>query len=111
MQSESFVIVGYEQSPSARGGIGSLLLAAGRGHEWIYVGAVGTGFKEKDATHLKETLDKLDTKTPPVPLKGRSYVFPQPTLIAEVEFRGWSEIVAMPPTKACEKFRITRPYR
>lgn len=91
VQSESFMIVGYEQSASARGGIGSLLLAARRGHDWIYVGAVGTGFKEKDAAYLKKTLDMLKTRTPVVPLKGKNYVFAQPTLIAEIEFRGWTD--------------------
>ena len=57
----------------------------------IYVGAVGTGFKEKDATYLKRTLDMLKTRTPVVPLKGKNYVFAQPTLIAEIEFRGWTD--------------------
>ena len=35
VQSESFMIVGYEESTLARGGIGSLLLAARRGHGWV----------------------------------------------------------------------------
>jgi bifunctional non-homologous end joining protein LigD len=91
VQSESFVIVGYEQSAAARGGIGSLLLAGRRGHDWVYVGAVGTGFREKDATYLKKTLDTLKTRTPVIPLKGKDYVFAQPTLIAEIEFRGWTD--------------------
>jgi len=91
VQSESFMIIGYEQSAAARGGIGSLLLAARRGHDWVYVGAVGTGFKEKDATYLKTTLDMLKTRTPVVPLKGKNYIFAQPTLIAEIEFRGWTD--------------------
>lgn len=78
------MIVGYEQSAVARDGIGSLLLAAGRGHDWVYVGAVGTGFKEKDAAYLK-------TRMPVVTLKGKNYVFAQPTLIAEIEFRGWTD--------------------
>ncbi len=91
VQSESFMVVGYEQSAVARGGIGSLLLAARRGHDWVYVGAVGTGFKEKDAAYLKKTLDTLKTRTPAVPLKGKNYVFAQPTLIAEIEFRGWTD--------------------
>jgi bifunctional non-homologous end joining protein LigD len=91
VQSESFMVVGYEQSASARGGIGSLLLAARRGHDWVYVGAVGTGFKEKDAAYLKKTLDMLKTRTPVVPLKGKNYVFAEPTLIAEIEFRGWTD--------------------
>ena len=91
VQSESFMIVGYEESASARGGIGSLLLAARRGHDWVSVGAVGTGFSERDATYLKKTLDTLKTKTPAVPLKGKHCVFVQPTVIAEIEFRGWTD--------------------
>lgn len=76
VQSESFMIVGYEQSASARGGIGSLLLAGRRGHEWVSVGAVGTGFKEKDAAYLKKNLDTLKTRTPVVPFKGKNYGLP-----------------------------------
>lgn len=91
VQSESFMIVGYEQSASARGGVGSLLLAARKGNDWVYVGAVGTGFKEKDAAYLKNMLDKLKTRTPVIPLNGKNYVFAQPTLIAEIEFRGWTD--------------------
>lgn len=87
IQSESFMIVGYEQSSVARGGIGSLLLAARQGSGWISVGSVGTGFKERDATYLKSTLDKLKTRRPVVPLKGKNLVYAQPTLIAEIEFR------------------------
>lgn len=90
LQSESFMIVGYEQSTSARSGIGSLLLAARKGHDWVYVGSVGTGFNAKDAEYLRSTLDKLRTKRPAVPLKGKNLVFAEPTLIAEIEFRGWT---------------------
>jgi bifunctional non-homologous end joining protein LigD len=91
VESESFMIVGYEQSASALGGIGSLLLAGSKGFDWIYVGSVGTGFSASDAEHLKKTLDRLKTTRPVVPLKGKRYVFVQPTLIAEVEFRGWTD--------------------
>lgn len=90
VQSESFMIVGYEPSATARGGIGSLLLAARRGADWVSVGSVGTGFKEKDAFYLKATLDGLKTKRSAVPLKGKNLVFAEPTLIAEIEFRGWT---------------------
>ncbi|MBD0416851.1 non-homologous end-joining DNA ligase [Oryzicola mucosus] len=91
VQSESFMIIGYEQSESARGGIGSLLLAGRRGREWVYVGAVGTGFKEKDASLLRKSLDALRVQEPVVPLKGKRYVFVTPDLIAEIEFRGWTD--------------------
>jgi bifunctional non-homologous end joining protein LigD len=90
IESESFMIVGYEQSTVARGGIGSLLLAARKGHDWVYVGSVGTGFDTKGAEYLRRTLDKLKTKRPTVPLKGKNLVFVEPTLIAEIEFRGWT---------------------
>ena len=66
IQSESFMIVGYEASAAARGGIGSLLLAGEAGDDWIYVGSVGTGFSGKDAAFLRTALDKLKTKTPTV---------------------------------------------
>lgn len=90
VQSESFIVVGYEQSSVARGGIGSLLLAARQRNDWKYVGSVGTGFKERDAIDLKRMLDKLATKSPAVPMQGKRLVFSQPTLIAEVDFRGWT---------------------
>jgi len=90
VQSESFMIVGYEQSAVARGGIGSLLLAGRKGFDWAFVGSVGTGFTAKDAEHLKKTLDPLKTNRPVVPLRGKRFVFVQPTLIAEIEFRGWT---------------------
>ncbi|MBB5536298.1 hypothetical protein GGD55_003005 [Rhizobium giardinii] len=75
--------VGYEQSAAARGGIGSLLLAARRGHDWAYVGSVGTGFNTTDVEYLCRTLNKLKTPKQVVPLKGKNLVFVQPTLIAE----------------------------
>ncbi|MDB5555571.1 MAG: ligD [Rhizobium sp.] len=90
VQSESFMVVGYEQSASARGGVGSLLLAGRNGDTWVYVGAVGSGFNTRDAEYLRKTLDKLKTKQPIVPLKGKNLVFAQPTLIAEIDFRGWT---------------------
>jgi bifunctional non-homologous end joining protein LigD len=93
IETDSFIVVGYEHSTSARGGIGSLLLAAKRGSELIYVGSVGTGFKESDATYLRKTLDILKTKKPPVAFEGRSknIVWVQPTLIAEIEYRAWTD--------------------
>lgn len=91
IQSDSFVIVGYELSTSARSGIGSLLLAGRRGDELVYVGSVGTGFSERDATQLRKMLDKLKTKRAPVAVSGTDVVFAQPTLIAEIEYRGWTD--------------------
>jgi len=63
------MVIGYEQSSLARGGVGGLLLAARQGGDWKFVGSVGTGFKERDATYLKQMLDKLKTKRPVVTIK------------------------------------------
>lgn len=91
VESESFMIVGYERSQSARGGLGSLLLAGRNGSGWVSVGEVGTGFNAKDAAYLRKTLDKLKIRNPVVAIKGDNLVFAQPTLIAEIEFRGWTD--------------------
>ncbi|MBX5206806.1 non-homologous end-joining DNA ligase [Rhizobium sp. NZLR11] len=91
IQSESFVIIGYEPSALARGGIGSLLLAAYQGDTFVYVGSVGTGFKERDALELRRMLDTLKTKHAPVAVDKKGVVFVQPTLIAEIEYRAWTD--------------------
>lgn len=93
IQSDSFIVLGYEHSTSARGGIGSLLLGARRRSEFVYVGNVGTGFKESHAIYLRKTLDTLKTRKPPVAFEGRSkeIVWVQPTLIAEIEYRAWTD--------------------
>lgn len=94
VQSEGFLIVGYEPSMSSRGGFGSLLLAAYRGNDIFYVGSVGTGFKERLALDLRANMDKLPwrAKQPPVPYRGKCKVtWVQPTLIAEIEFRAWTD--------------------
>ncbi|TBE73835.1 ATP-dependent DNA ligase [Rhizobium leguminosarum] len=93
VQSEGFLIVGYEQSASARGGFSALLLAAYKGDELQYVGSVGTGFRERAALDLRAMFDKLTwkRKTPPVAYGGKRRVtWLQPTLIAEIEFRAWT---------------------
>jgi ATP-dependent DNA ligase len=55
VQSDSFIVVGYEHSMVAPSGIGSLLLGARKGDDWVYVGSVGTGFNERSSDYLRET--------------------------------------------------------
>ncbi|MDE1995412.1 MAG: non-homologous end-joining DNA ligase [Rhizobiaceae bacterium] len=90
--SDSFMIVGYERSASARGQIGSLILAAYRKGVLAHVGSVGTGFKEKQMVELRGLLDRLVTKKPPVAIEGRrpDVVWVEPTLIAEIEYRAFT---------------------
>ncbi|UFW80051.1 non-homologous end-joining DNA ligase [Rhizobium sp. SU303] len=93
VQSDSFIIVGHEISMAARGHIGSLLLAARKGDDLVYVGSVGTGFKESEAWKLRGLMDRIKRKTPAIKYVGRrkNVVWLQPTLIAEIEYRAWTD--------------------
>lgn len=93
VQCDAFVILGYEPSIGGFGGFASLLLGAMKDGELVYVGSVGTGFKERDAIKLRSMMDKLvwKKKSPPVRYSGkRNVVWQQPTLIAEIEYRAWT---------------------
>jgi bifunctional non-homologous end joining protein LigD len=90
VQSETFVIVGYEPSSAALGGIGRLLLAARKGDALVYVGSVGTGFTVKSATALRKELSALQIEKPAIPLKKKGMVWVTPAMPAEIAFRGWT---------------------
>ncbi|WP_246717791.1 non-homologous end-joining DNA ligase [Rhizobium ruizarguesonis] len=93
VQSEAFLVVGYEPSTGTSGGFASLLLAAYHGDGLKYVGSVGTGFKQTETADLRTMMDKLawKRKQPPVEYSGaRKVVWVQPTLIAEIEYRAWT---------------------
>ncbi|NEK34292.1 non-homologous end-joining DNA ligase [Rhizobium leguminosarum] len=91
IQSDSFVIVGYERSTVARAGIGRLLLAARKGKKLVYVGGVGTGFNQRNAYELREKLDGLITSTPAATVDRKGAIFVKPKLIAEIEYRAWTD--------------------
>ncbi|WP_017996637.1 non-homologous end-joining DNA ligase [Rhizobium leguminosarum] len=91
IQSDSFVIVGYERSTVARAGIGRLLLAARKGDDLVYVGGVGTGFNERSAAELREQMDKLIIGKATVDTgRKRNAVFVDPKIVAEIEYRAWT---------------------
>ncbi|WP_457578703.1 non-homologous end-joining DNA ligase [Ensifer adhaerens] len=90
IQSESFFIVGYERSAGA---FRSLMLGAYRGDQVVFVGSVGTGFKKREMSQLRSMMNKLPWtgKKPPVSYSGkRDIVWVAPTIIAKIEFRGWT---------------------
>jgi bifunctional non-homologous end joining protein LigD len=94
-QSESFLVVGYEPSTAVRGAVASLLLAAEKEEKLVFVGSVGTGFTHQEARNLKEQLDLLRTSKPAVKVKGKTIVFCEPVLIAEIEFRAWTNDIKL----------------
>ena len=93
VQSESFVIVGYEPSTAALGGIGRLVLAARKDGALVHVGGVGTGFSHASATALRKQMDELVIPKPALSVKGsrQAYRWLTPALVAEVEFRAWTD--------------------
>lgn len=58
----------------------------------LYVGSVGTGFNERSASLLRETMDKIKETTPAVKYTGprQDVVWIKPTLAAEVEYQAWT---------------------
>ncbi|MEJ6850708.1 non-homologous end-joining DNA ligase [Sinorhizobium fredii] len=87
---DSFVIVGYEPS-TMPGAIGRLLLAARKGEGLVYVGGCGTGWTYQESVKLRELLDAIVTDQPAVALRRRGAVFTRPVLVAEVEYRAWTQ--------------------
>lgn len=92
VQSDGFVIVGYQKSSSAFGNIGALLLAARKEGQLVYVGSVGTGFKADQAMELRATMDKIKATQPAVKYSGgrKGIVWIKPKLVAEIEYRAWT---------------------
>ncbi len=87
---DTFVIVGYEPS-TMPGRIGRLLLAKRAAGELVYVGGVGTGWSDELSRELRKLLDTIATTAPAVKLARKGAVFTDPVLIADVEYRAWTE--------------------
>lgn len=90
IQTETFLILGYEPSAAALGGIGGLLLAAQGHYGLAYVGSVGTGFTHASATELRLRLDKVRADKPAAKIARKGVVWVKPKLTAEIAFRGWT---------------------
>ncbi|MDX0358963.1 ATP-dependent DNA ligase [Sinorhizobium meliloti] len=87
---DSFVIVGFEPS-TVPGHLGRLLLAARKGADLVYVGGCGTGWSHELSREMRNLLEGMVTKTPAVSLRRKNAVFVEPMLVAEVEYRAWTE--------------------
>ncbi len=73
------------------GHLGRLLLAALKGGELVYVGGCGTGWSHELSRELRNVLASIVTKKPAVNLRRKNAVFTEPLLIAEVEYRAWTD--------------------
>ncbi|RVJ69819.1 ATP-dependent DNA ligase [Sinorhizobium medicae] len=87
---DSFIIVGFEPS-TVPGHLGRLLLAARKNDDLVYVGGCGTGWSHDLSRELRSVLASIVTKKPAVNLRRKNAVFTEPVLVAEVEYRAWTE--------------------
>jgi len=77
------------------GQLRSLLAGVNREGHLVYVGRIGTGYSTTTAAKLLPTLEKLTRKTSPfggalAPPKEKNVRWLKPTLVAEIEFAGWT---------------------
>ena len=92
---QEFIIIGWQPSTVKGRPFSSLLVATRDEDKLIYRGKIGTGFGERELTAVWSELEKRGVKTSPaadVPHEiARKSKFVRPELVAEVEFRGWTE--------------------
>lgn len=87
IQSDEFLIIGYQPSTAMRGALGAIHVATVLADRLHYAGSVGTGFSERVARDLKARLDKLASQTPIISsLKVDKAVWCRPELKAEVAY-------------------------
>src|SRR6516162_3546065 len=92
---EEIVVIGFTDPEGKREGFGALLAGYYDPSGTLrYAGRVGTGFSAERLADLRKRLDPLVVTDPPVvlpkdaPRKGVHWV--RPSLVAEVEFAGWT---------------------
>jgi bifunctional non-homologous end joining protein LigD len=92
---QELVIAGWLPGEGRRAErIGALLVGYNRDGQFVYAGRVGTGFTEATLEDLSERLQPLRRRDSPfdgAPKLPREAVFVEPRLVAEVEFREWTE--------------------
>ena len=94
---DEFVVVGYTKPKGSRTGFGSLLMAKPEHGAFRYVGRVGTGYDDAMLKSLLATFSKLRapeaavTLPRHVPFAASSVQWVEPTVVAEVAFRGWAK--------------------
>ncbi|WP_370050792.1 hypothetical protein [Sinorhizobium fredii] len=54
--------------------------------------AAGTGWSNQESTTLRELLNAISADSPAVELKRKGAVFVRPLLVADVEYRAWTQV-------------------
>ncbi|MGE5408565.1 MAG: non-homologous end-joining DNA ligase [Syntrophothermus sp.] len=96
IQTDEFVVIGYLVSSVSKTAIGALVVGYYDRKRLVYAGRVGTGYTQQTAAELFRQLQPLRLSEPPItqPLTGlqrRGVVWVRPVLVAQVEYRAWTE--------------------
>lgn len=91
---QEFVVVGYTAPKGGRSGFGALLLAVHDAQGGLrYAGRVGSGFDAAGLARMKQQLDALRAKAPPLQGPtgaGGGITWVAPHLVVEVSFGEWT---------------------
>ncbi len=92
---QEFVVIGYVPSTSTPKAVGSLVLGYYDNKKLLHAGRAGTGYTARTAKELFVALEKIRCERPPAegPLPAeakRNVRWVEPSLVAEIEFRGWT---------------------
>ncbi|MDA0327446.1 MAG: DNA ligase D [Gemmatimonadetes bacterium] len=88
---DDFAVVGWTEPKGSRGGFGSLHIAQYDDEDLVYLGSVGSGFRDSELDELLGLLEELEVETcpcsaGPVP-KGKGHHWVRPELVAEVKYK------------------------
>jgi bifunctional non-homologous end joining protein LigD len=91
VQVDDFVVVGWTQPKGSRGGFGSLHIAQYDGADLVYLGSVGSGFRDSELDAILAGLQAAEIDACPctrgaIP-KGRGNHWVRPELVAEVKYK------------------------
>jgi bifunctional non-homologous end joining protein LigD len=93
---QEFVVAGFAPSTADKHSVGALILGVYKDGQLVYTGRTGTGFTHQVARDLyRKFKPRIVSKSPfaTVPLEERGVRTPiwlEPTLVAEIEFKGWT---------------------
>jgi bifunctional non-homologous end joining protein LigD len=92
---QEFVIGGWiPVKGSAKSGVGALLVGFyDRSNQLMFAGKVGTGFTEAIRKELEEQFRSITRSSSPFadPVQEKGAIFLEPKLVAEIEFRQWTQ--------------------
>jgi bifunctional non-homologous end joining protein LigD len=96
IEEQEFVIVGFTHSTVLDRAVGALALGVNERGKLRYAGRIGTGFTQKTARRLYTRLKPLQQDQPPFTgvlssRERRGVIWVKPALVAQVEFRAWTE--------------------